>query len=715
MHVKTTKWNCVRLWAPAMMMGLSLIACGDDDAVEELASVTMLIGPAGGEVNLASGAKVEIPSGALSAMTEIKISEKSPRDVAALGTDAQAASEKPIAFEPHGTQFALPVKISLPFDRDSAELTAMKLNDDADTTWENVAVMEKAAGKLVIATTSFSIYWPVRPSGVLVLPDAGVDASTPDSGVDAATAVDAATDAEMDAATACVDHGGCDSLTTCMLGSDGEAQCGACPTGYVGDGASGCRPELLDLVPAFGTLSPAFEPTRADYTMAFPFAQTFVRMAGTPPDFARVMFEGNNWSNTDFMTDLTLGATGLVVQAMHPDNDALFTTYNVTATRGAQTAYVKAAVARAEEHFGHALALYDDTLVVGAPGDDSGATGINGDPNNVAAVDSGAVYVFVKSGGSWVQQAYLKASNTGAGDEFGFRVALDLDMLVVGARYEDSNATGLDGNQANNTAQDSGAVYVFRRNAGVWTQEAYLKASNTGAGDRFGESVDVSGDLLVVGAPGEYSAATTVNGDQTNNTAPLAGAAYVFRRSGIWLQEAYLKASNAEAGDFYGWSVAIDGNLVAVGALNENSSATSINGNQADNATMYAGAVYTYTFDGSNWVADAYLKASHPYVYGAFGTDLALQGNRLVVGAQGDGSTASGIDGDATTSGAADSGAVYVFSRSGSTWSREAYFKAAQPQAGDLFGMAVSLHDNYIVVGAAYEGSASAGLDAGSK
>jgi hypothetical protein len=140
------------------------------------------------------------------------------------------------------------------------------------------------------------------------------------------------------------------------------------------------------------------------------------------------------------------------------------------------------------------------------------------------------------------QQAYLKASNTGADDGFGWSMALYGDTLAAGAPHEDSSATGVNGNQNNNGAPGSGAVYVFVRNGGIWSQQAYLKASNTDStsgfsADGFGYSVAIHGDTIVAGAPGECSSATGVNGDQNNNNAPSAGAAYVFVRMGsTWSQ-----------------------------------------------------------------------------------------------------------------------------------------------------------------------------------
>jgi hypothetical protein len=166
---------------------------------------------------------------------------------------------------------------------------------------------------------------------------------------------------------------------------------------------------------------------------------------------------------------------------------------------------------------------------VGAIGEDSDATGVNGDQSSNAAGYSGAVYVFTRSGGVWSQQAYLKASNTGASDAFGFSVALSGDTLVVGEAYENSDAMGVNGDQSSTSAGASGAVYVFTRSGGVWSQQAYLKASNTGEGDYFGGSVALSGDTLAVGAFLEQSAATGVNGDQSSNAAHDAGAVYVTR------------------------------------------------------------------------------------------------------------------------------------------------------------------------------------------
>src|SRR5258706_878753 len=168
----------------------------------------------------------------------------------------------------------------------------------------------------------------------------------------------------------------------------------------------------------------------------------------------------------------------------------------------AQQAYLKASNTGPGDRLGGSVAISGDTMVVGAYLEDSSATGVNGNQSDNNAVDSGAVYVFVRSGTNWSQQAYLKASNTGPGDGFGWFVAISGDTIVVAAPFEDSNTTGVNGNQGNNNATDSGAVYAFVRNGTNWSQQAYLKASNTGASDYFGWSVALSDDTVVVGASG---------------------------------------------------------------------------------------------------------------------------------------------------------------------------------------------------------------------
>ncbi len=192
-------------------------------------------------------------------------------------------------------------------------------------------------------------------------------------------------------------------------------------------------------------------------------------------------------------------------------------------------AYLKASNTGVQDHFGVSVGLVGDTLVVGAYQEGSGATGINGDQADDSAPNSGAVYVFQRTGSIWVQEEYLKASNPGADDEFGGSIALFGDTLAVGASREGSTATGVNGPKGVDNAVASGAVYLFRRTKGSWMQGAYIKASNTGAVDWFGTSVALSGDTLAVGAPRESSSATGVDGNQVLNSATRSGAVYVRR------------------------------------------------------------------------------------------------------------------------------------------------------------------------------------------
>jgi hypothetical protein len=117
-------------------------------------------------------------------------------------------------------------------------------------------------------------------------------------------------------------------------------------------------------------------------------------------------------------------------------------------------------------------------------------------------------------------------------DNFGLSVALSSggDLLAVGAPAEASAATGINGNQLDNSVTTAGAVYVFARSGSVWTQHAYVKASNTGTGDRFGRAVALSGDgtTLAVGGPAEGGGASGIGVDQTDNSLIGAGAVYLY-------------------------------------------------------------------------------------------------------------------------------------------------------------------------------------------
>jgi hypothetical protein len=377
-----------------------------------------------------------------------------------------------------------------------------------------------------------------------------------------------------------------------------------------------------------------------------------------------------------------------------------------------QQAYIKASNTGTNDSFGHSVAISGDTMVVGAPYEDSGAGGVNGNQNDESRTDSGAVYVYVRNGSTWTQQAYIKASNADADDNFGFSVAISGDTLVVGAWNEASSATGVNGNQALNNSLSSGAAYVFVRNGTNWTQQAYLKASNTGPGDLFGYAVAIDGDSIVVGSPYEASAATGINGNQADNSVLYSGAAYVFTRSGIvWSQQAYLKASNTGTNDTFGAAVAISSNTVAIGAIAEASSSAGVNGNQLDNSAYGAGAVYVFIRNGATWSQQAYVKASNPNADDVFGLGLALDADTLAVGAFHEDSGSAGINGNQVDNTLTNSGAAYVFVRNGTTWTQQAYLKASNPRSNDVFGLSLALQGDSLVVPSRNESSSATGIN----
>ncbi len=505
-------------------------------------------------------------------------------------------------------------------------------------------------------------------------------------------------------------NGGCDALTVC-INTPGARTCGACPTGDLGDGVKGCTPALTDLTLSAGTLNPALSADVTDYNAQISLVTQTLTLTPTVPTGAtvkinqQVVSSGKPWQSPVF--NLGVNTVAIVVsQAGHPSHS-----YTLTVTRGEQEAYLKPSNTAIYERFGTSVSISGDTLVVGAFAENSNATGVNGNQADNSAGGSGAAYVFVRNGSTWSQQAYLKASNTDAGDYFGWSVSISGDTLVVGAFRESSNATGVNGNQTDNSATESGAAYVFVRSGSTWSQQAYLKASNTGTGDYFGWSVSISGEALVVGAFQESSVSTGVNGNQADNTALNSGADYVFVRSGsTWSQQAYLKASNTGAGDQFGYTVSISGDTLVVGAYGEDSNATGVGGNQADNSASTSGAAYAFVRSGSTWTQQAYLKASNTEASDAFGYSVSISGDTLVVGAYAESSNATGVNGNQTDNTATGSGAAYVFARSGSAWSQQAYLKASNTGASDQFGSRVSISGDALVVGAIGESSNATGV-----
>jgi trimeric autotransporter adhesin len=439
---------------------------------------------------------------------------------------------------------------------------------------------------------------------------------------------------------------------------------------------------------------------------------TYLKASNT--DRADAFGVGLAWSQDDLVDELAVGASfedsaatgadGDQQDDSAPDSGAvyLFRRSDSVDAEWAQAAYVKASNAGADDRFGYSVSLVGDRMAVGAFGEASAAKGVNGDQSDDAAYGSGAVYVFRRVDGGWQQEAYIKASNTAAGDQFGYSVSLWGDTLVVGAPREDGRSAGVGGDDTDCCVADSGAVYVFRRMGEEWQQEAYIKSSNTDLGHHFGQAVSLSLDTLAVGAPNfdravymfrrlgsSWQEEARLQGSVTGVAdgfgfsvslwgddalavgAPYGdgGAAYVFYRAVTgWREDARLAASNENNYDYFGWSVALSGRFIAVGAMGEMSAARGVNGDQEDNSIFEAGAAYVFLREDMMWKQQAYLKASNTGIGDYFGSAVALRPGaaalwegEVAVSSRGEASAATGINGKQSDNAAGDSGAVYVF------------------------------------------------------
>ncbi len=288
-----------------------------------------------------------------------------------------------------------------------------------------------------------------------------------------------------------------------------------------------------------------------------------------------------------------------------------------------QTAKLVASDGLARESFGWSVAALGDTIVVSAIDDDDYL---------------GAVYVFEKSGSSWVQSAKLVADHPERFGNFGYGLAITGSTLAVGALGE-----------------SSAAVYVFERSGTSWLQTAKLLGSDEA---EFAHSVSLDGDVLVVGARLD------------NQT----GAAYVYERSGTdWVQTARLEADDGASKDFFGRSVAVRGDVIAVGA---------------DGKDSYRGAAYTFERSGASWIQTAELLADDGADSDVFGYALASRGDVLLIGAYGVNSLR---------------GSAYVFEKSGATWVQATKLVESGGAPSELFGQAVAMDGDRLLIGAQFD------------
>lgn len=314
------------------------------------------------------------------------------------------------------------------------------------------------------------------------------------------------------------------------------------------------------------------------------------------------------------------------------------------ASAATQRAKVDAPAAEDDARFGWAIDISGNTAVVGAPYEDT--------PNDV---DEGAAYIYIRSGSSWLYQARVAAPGGSDLDFFGYSVGISGDTVIVGAPGDDDLPL-----------YDRGAVYVFVRSGSSWLFQDKIEGFT--ADDRFGRSVAVSGDLAVVGAPG-YD-----RGFDTD-----AGAAYTLVRSGsAWSKDGPFLASDFETDDAFGWSVDLDDDTFVVGALG------------ADHGTAVdAGAAYVFVRAGSLWLQQAKLAASDAGYFEGLGLDVAISGDTVVAGAP-----------HQSHSGKDQAGSAYVFRRVGTSWTQQAKLIAAAAGDYDFFGWSVAIAGDTLVASA---------------
>ncbi len=283
--------------------------------------------------------------------------------------------------------------------------------------------------------------------------------------------------------------------------------------------------------------------------------------------------------------------------------------------------------------FGFSVAISGNTAVVGAPA--NVVNDVTGNPEQAA---NGAAYVFTRSGTTWSLQQKLTASDGAIYDFFGSAVSIEGDTIVVGADRDSSKFS------ASGTGQPDGpgAAYVFTRSGSTWSQHAKLESFDGANGDRFGVSVGISGDTIVVGA------------NKTDDTGSRSGSAYVFTRNPAldpcpidsqpdpWCEQVELTASDAAAFDQFGYSVAIEGETVLVGSWFD------------DDAGDHTGSAYLYTRSGTTWTERAKLLASDAQAEEEFGGAVAISGNSALIGA------VPGSDSDPTNT-LVLPGSAYVF------------------------------------------------------
>ncbi len=361
--------------------------------------------------------------------------------------------------------------------------------------------------------------------------------------------------------------------------------------------------------------------------------------------------------------------------------------------------------------FGAAVAIAGDTVVVGAPWENGGAREVNG-PADQRAPKSGAAYVFVRTDDGWIEQAYLKAPSSTAGDNFGASVAIashtnPAGMAATTVAIGAPNAAGPNG-QAR-----TGAVHVFARvgPAGAWTLQASPNAREPRGNSEFGASVALSGDTLVVGAPSEDSGGSGV-GTAAPGSSGDSGSAFLFVRNGaVWGPALMIKSPTGAQDANFGARVAVAGTHMAISAPGDAGGTRGIDQTNPSPPSPGSGAVHLYVRNDNGWRHLHAIKASNARPMDLFGRGLSLSASTLVIGAPLEDFNAAGVTDPLPDSGSLDSGAAYVYRPIDGRWTELFRLKAPNIGRGDQFGGAVATDGDTVVVGAEAEASGERNLD----
>ncbi|MBN1362833.1 MAG: FG-GAP repeat protein [Sedimentisphaerales bacterium] len=327
-----------------------------------------------------------------------------------------------------------------------------------------------------------------------------------------------------------------------------------------------------------------------------------------------------------------VGAPG--EDSMSDDAGAAYV-FRFNGTTWVQQAKLMAADGGWGHYFGASVAIHGDCAVVGAVGG-----------RNPDTLNTGAAYVFYRSGANWVQQAKLNASDAANCASFGCAVATDGNVIVVGSWGDDARG------------YDAGAAYVFRRAGASWTQQQKLTASDGAADDCFGVSIALDGNCLLIGASGD------------NDYGNDSGSAYVFYDDGgFWVQQQKLTVADGTANQFFGESVALGGSHAIIGASGD------------AQVGLFSGSAYAFVRDGATWTATSKLMSSDLGPGDSFGNGVALCSSYALI-------TAPGED------------AVYAFTWDGSGWVEQSKLCDPAGEDNDVFGASVATDSDHVLVGA---------------